>query len=308
VLRDKKGIHALDLRQLKYFVGIVAAGSFGRAASKLHIAQPALSRHIKALEEELGVTLLNRTARGVHMTEAGIKLKDHANYLLKMVDNIYDEVRYLGGNPSGTVVVGLPPSLAYILTPGLILECRERYPMVSIRVIEALSVFLIEWLEVGKIDLAILTVNTDSHATELFELATEQMVLVGTPEQLLGAEATIPMQTLHNYNIVTTAGFMSVMQPWFNSAKYVPNFKMELDSIPILRELVRKGLHCTIAPYSMVHDEIMAGQLRAIPLSNPQVFRTIMLAMNSRRPVSITMNAVGDLISEQVKKIPSLLP
>lgn len=294
----------MELRQLKYFLGIAAAGSFGKASSKLHIAQPALSRQIKALEDELGVVLFNRTARGVQMTEAGQKLQEQADYLIKLTDNIRDEVKHLGSKPAGTIVVGLPPSLAYILTPGLIRECKERYPLVSIKVIEALSVFLIEWLEIGKIDIAVLTVTTDSHATEKVELLNEPMVLVGTPENIPLNVTEIMMTELNQFNIITTGGFLSVLQPWFKSAGYEPHFEMELDSIPILRELVRKGLSCSIVPYSMVHDEVVAGHLRAVPLTNPEVCRKIVLALNVRRPISLTINAVGDVIIEQVNFIP----
>ncbi len=125
----------MDLRQLRDFVGIVTAGSFNRAAEQLYVAQPALSRQIKAPEEELGVQLLFRTSYGVEVTEAGRRLLELAEHLLRSADNVRDEVRSVSHEPLGSLVIGLPPSLAPILAPTLIETAQERYPKVSIRVV-----------------------------------------------------------------------------------------------------------------------------------------------------------------------------
>jgi LysR family transcriptional regulator, nitrogen assimilation regulatory protein len=84
---------AMDLRQLRYFIGVAERGGFGAAASAMNIAQSALSRHIKELEYELGGALLTRTARGVAVTESGKVLLERGRWLLGMVDNIKAEVR-----------------------------------------------------------------------------------------------------------------------------------------------------------------------------------------------------------------------
>lgn len=161
-----------------------------------------------------------------------------------------------------------------------------------------------EWLEIGKIDIAVLTVSTDSHMIQKSELCQEPMVLVGTPDNIPEGVTEISMTDLNDFNIIITGGFLSVLQPWFKLAGYEPHFEMELDSIAILRELVRKGLSCSIVPYSMVHEEVEAGILRAIPLTDPEVCRTIVLALNTRGPISLTMSSVGNVIAEQVKHIP----
>ena len=95
----------MDLRQLKYFVQIAESGNFSRAAEILRIAQPSLSQQVKNLEEELGVELLLRHARGVTPTEMGQQLYDHARRILEEVDRVKDVVRSQSVNPSGRVAV-----------------------------------------------------------------------------------------------------------------------------------------------------------------------------------------------------------
>jgi len=294
----------LELKQLRYFLGVVAAGSFGKAASRLHVAQPALSRQIQALEHDLGVRLLHRSTRGVEVTEAGQKLQEHAEFLLKAADHLRVEVLHKGSEPAGEVVIGLPPSLAFLLAPELIRRCKALYPKVKIRLIEALSVFLIDWVELGKIDLAILTVETDGDAVERRELAVEEMVLCGVPDLLPSESRDVRLEDLDDYSIVITHGFLTVLEPWFASARIRPSFEMELDSISILRELIRRGQHCTIVPYSMVHEEVMTGTLRVLPVREPEITRSIVLARSTRRPTSMTMEAVGELVAEAVARIP----
>ncbi|ROU00094.1 LysR family transcriptional regulator [Histidinibacterium lentulum] len=294
----------MELRQLRYFLGVVAAGSFGKAASRLHVAQPALSRQIQALEHDLGVKLLHRSARGVEATEAGQKLLEHAEYVLKAADHLRVEVRHLGSEPAGEMVIGMPPSLAYLVAPELIRRCKSLYPKVSIRLIEALSVFLVDWVELGKIDLAILTVGSEGDAIERRELAIEELVLCGVPELLPASIQDVRLEDLRGYPIVITHGFLTVLEPWFASTRVRPTFEMELDSIPILRELIRRGEHCTIVPYSMVHDDAISGKLRVLPIREPDITRSIDLARSTRRPKSITMEALGELIAEAVSGIP----
>src|SRR5688500_18807169 len=102
----------MDLRQLHYFVSIVDAGSFSRAAAALNLAQPSLSRQVALLETDLGQRLLTRTGRGVAPTEAGEALLVHARAMLDIAQRARDELRELHASPGGRVVVGLPPRVA----------------------------------------------------------------------------------------------------------------------------------------------------------------------------------------------------
>ena len=292
----------MELRQLRYFLGVASAGSFGRAASKLHIAQPALSRQIRALEDEFGVELFFRTAQGVHVTEAGERFRTLAEGLVQSIDNMRLEVVNLADEPSGVVVLGLPPSIAQLVTIDLMEVCQARYPKIKLRIIEALSVFLVDWLELGRIDVAVLTDPRESYAVERRDLADEDMVLVGVPALIRPGLVSVPLEALNDYRIVISHGFERVMRPWCEAANVTVNYVMELDSVPILRDLIRRGIACTIVPYGMVHDDVKAGILNAVQF-DPRITRRLVLAFSSRRPISLSMTAVFNLLEEEVSKI-----
>jgi len=294
----------MDLRQLRYFVGVVTAGSFNKAAEQLHVAQPALSRQIKALEDDLGVQLLFRTSHGVHVTDAGRRLRELADYLLRSAENVRTEVQSVANEPSGKVVVGLPPSLSTLVTPRLIEAAQQRFPRISIHVIEGLSVFLVDWIELGRIDIAVLTDPRQDHSIERRDLGYEDMVLVGTPDKIDTLRKSVTVRDMDRPDVVISNGFLRVMQPWYEAAGAKQRFAMELDSIPIIKSMVERGIYVTIVPYAMVHREVVSGLLRALPFDNPRIQRHLVLANSSRRPVTQSMVAIGELIAAEIALIP----
>ena len=147
----------MELRQIRYFIHVASLRSFTKAARALNVAQPALSRHIQSLEDELRTQLLFRTTRGVVPTDAGSALLRMGESLLAFVEQMREEVSRAADVPSGNVIVGMPQSISLALAPLLMEECRSRLPMVRLRVTEGLSIFLEEWLNVAKIDVALMT-------------------------------------------------------------------------------------------------------------------------------------------------------
>jgi len=143
-----------DLKQLQLFTAVAEFGSFSRAAVALSISQPVLSRQIKSLEDKVGVALLYRNGRGIVLTEAGKILQSYAVALLEQAVRAETELAALRSNPRGTIVLGMPPSVGVVLTAPLVQNFRAQFPQVSMRVIEGFSGHLLEWLVMGKIDVA----------------------------------------------------------------------------------------------------------------------------------------------------------
>src|SRR5260370_8341195 len=135
--RLRVGSLVMELRSLGYFVRIAELGSIPRAAAHLRLAQPALTRHVQRLEEELGVALFTRANRGVRLTEAGQKLLENAERILREVERTGDEIRAQDAHPSGRIIFGITPTLCPVLVPELSADIRRCYPRVGPDVLHA---------------------------------------------------------------------------------------------------------------------------------------------------------------------------
>lgn len=146
----------MELRQLRYFIGVSEAGRLLKAAARLHIAQPALGQQIAALKDELGARLFERSSRGMTLTEPGAVPFGDARLVLADAERARHAVRETSALPSGEVAIGLPAAVALAVTVLMLSRCRERFPSLRLKVIDAHSGFLREWLPAGRLDLALL--------------------------------------------------------------------------------------------------------------------------------------------------------
>jgi LysR family nitrogen assimilation transcriptional regulator len=297
----------MELRQLKYFIAVAECRSFNKAAEILFIAQPALSRQISSLEDELGVQLFVRSARGVHMTAAGIRFMEMARHTTDYIGNIKAKLQAPEDALTGSVTVGLPPSLTPLLAPRVLAAAKEQFPLLAVRIIEGQSTFISEWLELGRIDFALLTSPTRTRSITSREILDEEMVLVGSPGALGTSGGFLGVEELPRFRLAVTHGFRRVLEHWLLVHRVEIAYAMELDSIHVVLELARAGECCTVAPVSMVHDSVVRGSLSALRF-RPPVTRVIASAVSARRPVSPAIAAVESLITDEVMKLPMELP
>src|SRR5271169_6396806 len=171
----------MELRSLHYFVRIAELGSITRASAHLHVAQPALTRHVQRLEDELDVTLFTRANRGVRLTEGGQKLLESAQRILRDVERAGDEIRAHKAHPSGKIVLAVTPTLCPVVVPELFARMRRHYPMIELKVVHAGMVRLQEFIVDGRVDLALLSEISKSRLILSTRLAEEEMVLVTRP-------------------------------------------------------------------------------------------------------------------------------
>lgn len=146
----------MDFRQLRTFACVAELGSLSKASDTLRVAQPALSRQIKLLEHELRTELFTRNGRGMVLTDAGRLLLARTSGIVRQIDQIRDDIQSAGGAPSGRVVLGLVPTVSCVLSARLARRTVERYPGISLCIVESYSGHLIEWLHRGEMDLAVI--------------------------------------------------------------------------------------------------------------------------------------------------------
>ena len=168
----------MDLRQLRYFVGIVQAGSLSRAADQLHVAQSAISHHLASLESELDRQLVTRGPKGILLTEAGGVLYRHAEAILRQVEFAKHDALSAQNVPSGRVSIGFPVALASLLGYELLVRIRKSYPQILLHLTDANSALLRERLVNGRLDMAVLLIEQPERGLAVEPLVLEELFYV----------------------------------------------------------------------------------------------------------------------------------
>ncbi|KGO99232.1 LysR family transcriptional regulator [Novilysobacter defluvii] len=183
----------MELRQLRYFVAVAEERNFTRAAEKLHIAQPPLSRQIQLLEEELGVTLISRATRPLRLTDAGRLFNEQALQILGRVEQLKLATQRVGKQERRVLSIGFVASALYGGVPALVRELRKHAPELDIQLLEMMSSQQIEALKTGRIDIGFGRVRKNDPAVVRTVLREERMVLAVAPGTRL-AESDAPVR------------------------------------------------------------------------------------------------------------------
>jgi LysR family transcriptional regulator, nitrogen assimilation regulatory protein len=283
------GEAAMDLRQLRYFIAVAERGGFGAAASALNVAQSALSRHVKELERELGGALLERGARGVSVTEPGKVLLARGRWLLGAIDDIKAEVRTENREPSGTVRLGAPSSLAEIFYAPLAESFVRRFPRVQLELSEGLTEVMSDRLLRAELDLAIVTAPQPNDHLDYETLVVEQVFLIGPPRDPLLRRGTL---TRREFDRLPAAVVPLSRNPFPSG---VP-FSLRVESSAPLKQMVAAGLGYGLLPFSGIHQEVAEGKLSAALL--PWLRADRVLALPRGRPVSRAAREVVTTLKE----------
>ncbi len=273
----------MNLRQLRYFTGVVDAGNMTRAADRLNVAQTALGAQIKGLEEELGAVLLVRHSRGVAATRAGSLLYDRAKEILQLVDDAQREVRSCLGSEKQQVRFGLTPALMLIAGADIALLVRDQVPALDLGIIEAMSHVLIDSLLRKELDFILCYDVPDRPQLLRTALLQDDLVLVskashpaitepGIPITL--AEAVrLPLAMPESGDSIRTTATLAARELGLDL-----NINQEVRSVTAMKALARRGVASCILPYFSVLDEVRMGALEARPITQPCLRRTLFLA------------------------------
>ena len=267
----------MDLRQLRYFVAVAERGGFAAAASTLNVAQSALSRHVKELEHELGGALLERGSRGVSVTESGKVLLARGRWLLGAIDDIKAEVRTENREPSGTVRLGAPSSLADIFYAPLAKLLLRQFPRIQLELSEGLTEVMSDRLLRAEVDVAIVTDPQENDYLAYETLMVEQVFLIGPPRDPLLRKGRL---TRKQFNKVPAAVLPLSRNPFPSGIPY----SVRVESSIHLKRMVAAGLGYGLLPFSGIHEEIGTGALSAALMPWMRAERT--LALPRARPVS----------------------
>jgi LysR family nitrogen assimilation transcriptional regulator len=294
----------MELRQLRYFVGISEAGSLLKASARLHIAQPALGQQVAALEQELGAKLFDRSSRGVTLTEAGKIFLEHAKVVLADIERARAAVRESAALPSGDVAIGLPTTVAQVATVPILKACREQLPQVRLKLVEAYSGFVHEWLLSGRLDLALLYGDQAEPALAKRPLLDDRLAFISGVRSDEPAPATITLTALAQWPLVLPGrehGLRRMIDEACAREGVTLEVIAEIESLPSVKRAVEAGLGHTILPLGAVAEEVAAGRLSAAPIEHPSIPRRVVCATNMARPTTPAAAAVVELVTEVIR-------
>lgn len=186
----------MELHSLRYFVAVAEELHFGRAATRLHITQPALSRQIRALEEELGIELLRRTKRTVELTEAGATFLVEVRKALQQVESAILVAQRVARGEIGSLRIAFTPSAMHTVLPKILKQFRDRYPNVKLEMTELCTLDQIDELRTEIVDIGFLHPPIDAPFLNLFPLQGERLVVALPQTHALAKQKHIPLKSL----------------------------------------------------------------------------------------------------------------
>lgn len=295
----------MDLRQLKSFIAVAESGALSRAADRLQLSQPALSRQIHLLEETVGQPLFDRHARGMSLTAEGERLLERIRGPVRQLEGAIDEARDAGETPTGRVVLGMVPSISDLLAARLTLRLREAFPGISLRLVDGYGGHLLDWLYRGDVDLALMYgPGTDFHCPTR-ELFYEPLQLVGPPGRLQ-SDQPVNMTRLCTLPLVLPSGGHGLRSRVESAARQAGKrlqVAMEVDSFRVMKALVSAGFGYTVLPASALLEDIASGQLSATAVEAPRLMRQIILAQSAGLPIGRAAACVSELAGSLVDEL-----
>lgn len=285
----------MDFRSIQYFVQIAESGSITRAAERLGIAQPALSRHVRSLEEEMGTQLLTRLSRGVRLTIAGRQFLDHCRRILREIDRARSELKTGNAVPRGRVILGLSPTIGPLLLPSVVERVRRQCPQITLKIVEWFSTQLYDALLTGRVDIAVLTNPPPSRGLKLTPLFSEPIVVLQPPRPR-GARRFFTMPELARTPVITSEAIRHIVDEQIGRYGWRLNLEAEVDAIEGIRRLLLRGIGTAVLPVSTFCEDIRAGRIAAYPIADANVHRILALAHQAGQRLPVALEEVSQIV------------
>jgi LysR family nitrogen assimilation transcriptional regulator len=277
----------MEIRRLLYFSRIAEDGSLTKAAGVLRVAQPALSRQLRLLEDELGVALFTRTARGMRLTDEGEYLREAVAGPLRALEFALQNVRSLASGAQGSLVFGMTSSLGDVLATRLVLALNARFPDIKLRMIEGATGSLMEWLNRGIVDCALIEDAADDERLVGIEMASVPLMVIGGPRSDLSEDRPVSMRKLLQLPLILPShhlGIRATINQAAAKARVTLTPVFEADQTKLIMDLAESGAGFALLPRLFCEDHVRQGRLRCAPLTPEQAFRIVLSAKRRDRP------------------------
>jgi DNA-binding transcriptional LysR family regulator len=277
----------MDLRHLRYFIAVAEELHFTKAAERLHMAQPPLSRQIRELEEELGVALFNRTRRHIELSDAGKVFLEKARQVLLAADSAIVEAQRAQRGEIGKLAVGFFEQTAYTLLPPILRAFQERFPMVEVQLRWFPVVEQVEALMRGDIDIAFVRPVADLEGLSKQTLLKEPFVLAVPSTHPFAERGAVSVadcarERIINYTQRLAPDYHAIITRLCATAGFVPDICLEVGQVYTALGLVSSGVGIAFVPASV--QRIRFDNLVYAPLREQELQSEVYLAWTHSNP------------------------
>lgn len=297
----------MNLRQLQYFIEVSEIQSVTKAAARLNLAQPALTRHMRALERDLGIQLLSRSGRGIALTNAGVVFRDRIKGILRDLERARVEAETASRSLGGRIDIGFPASISQALTRVVVQRIRRQLPKMEVRIIDGWSGFIVEWLLLGRLDVGV--IYDYAHRSDMLQiepLAMERQFLIcAADDPLARRPRPLPLKTLARLPLVLPSrehGMRIAFERQMRALGLSPRVEIELESVVAIKQFVQAGGIYTILPRGEIEQEMAAGQLAPL-MTRPAFQRTLSLAWAKDKALDGSLLPLIEIVRQETAQL-----
>lgn len=295
---------AFNLNHLRYFYEVARAGNMRRAAVRLGISQPALSKQIQALEDAIGLRLFYRSSRGLQPTPDGEVVFSHCERVFGHLRDLEEAIEALRSGSAGRVTVGAIYSIAVHLLPEYIRRYHELHPKVRFKLLTSRSASVLQGLREHRVDVGFIAGEPDDDAFTATPIGDNPLVVVAGPSHPFVAEqlergGPLPVQRLHRADMVAfddEAPTRRLTERYLDGLDVEPRVLAESPSLEAIKQLVRENVGFAVLPRHCLNEELAAGTLRVVDVSDFHLNRLLFVVHLTRPPLPPAVKRFVDLI------------
>jgi len=269
----------VDLRQLEMAISVADNASFTRASQHLYVAQSAISRKIKLLEEELGEPIFKRVNKKIYITPAGETLLRYARRIFQDMRNAKLEISEIAHLERGQLRLGAGMLACTYILPPVLEKFKALHPRIDLEVITAPTDILLSKLSDNLIELGVFTLPIKHSDLKVVPLITEEMVVVTSPKHpVLSKESKISAKELQNYPLILFpkgARTRDVLDGFFRDVGIAPRIVMEAENVALIKPLVKIDLGISVIPLRSVSEELQRGELHCLKIRDYKLVRKV---------------------------------
>jgi LysR family transcriptional regulator, nitrogen assimilation regulatory protein len=298
-----------DIRKLRSFVAVYETGGISKAAQREHVAQPALTVHIRQLESEFNAKLFERSAQGVRPTPAGAACYARCLDLLKRLDALGEHMREFSGEVAGALSAGIMPSICHGPLASMLTRYTSAYPNVEVRIVEGLSGTLADWVRAGQVDFAVCNRPASAHGLELSLLLQDNLVLVSARGSGAKAFAPCRLSEMRKLKLVLPSrqhSLRATLDQCIQRGECRPLQTLEIDGQSATLQFVAHSDWSTILPRIALVNEFDSVRFTLNPIRAPEMTTELYALRAAKHHLSAAGERFIAMLAESLRGAPQL--